>query len=182
MGGRMRVDPAVRFSSKWIVNSAGCWVWQDFVNHRGYAKFYDGSRQVAAHRWSYEHHVGPIPAGLTIDHLCANPSCVNPEHLQPVTQSENTQRAVDRNHPPLVPDRHGTRLKYSKGCRCDVCRAGNVAYVRRSIGRRQARLVANPTLAPHGRYTTYNNWGCRCDECRGAHAGRRRAEQSGGAA
>ena len=47
---------------------------------------------VLAHRWSYEHHVGPIPEGLTVDHLCRNTSCVNPEHMEVVTREENAYR------------------------------------------------------------------------------------------
>ena len=45
-----------------------------------------------AHRWMYERAVGPIPAGYVIDHLCCNPSCVNPAHLEVVTQAENVHR------------------------------------------------------------------------------------------
>jgi hypothetical protein len=45
-----------------------------------------------AHRWSYEHFVGPIPEGLHIDHLCRVRRCVNPDHLEPVTPKENYLR------------------------------------------------------------------------------------------
>lgn len=45
-----------------------------------------------AHRWSYETHVGPIPAGLELDHLCRNTTCINPDHLEPVTRAENNRR------------------------------------------------------------------------------------------
>jgi len=45
-----------------------------------------------AHRVSYENFVGKIPDGLSIDHLCQNTLCVNPNHLQPVTHSENMRR------------------------------------------------------------------------------------------
>jgi hypothetical protein len=45
------------------------------------------------HRYAYERMVGPIPIGLVIDHLCGVTSCVNPAHLEPVTQQENVLRS-----------------------------------------------------------------------------------------
>jgi len=48
------------------------------------------------HREIYELFVGPIPDGLDIDHLCGNKGCINPEHLEPVTRSENVRRAIKR--------------------------------------------------------------------------------------
>lgn len=85
---------AERFFAK--VNKAtesGCWEWTAALSS-GYGKFhkYGQIRMVYAHRWSYEHHVGPIPDGLVIDHLCRNTKCVNPDHLEPVTQGENCLR------------------------------------------------------------------------------------------
>lgn len=44
------------------------------------------------HRYSYERAEGPVPAGLELDHLCRVRSCVNPEHLEPVTHRENMRR------------------------------------------------------------------------------------------
>lgn len=45
-----------------------------------------------AHRIAYELLIGPIAKGLVLDHLCRNPGCVNPDHLDPVTSAENTRR------------------------------------------------------------------------------------------
>jgi len=69
-----------------------CWIWLGSCNDRGYGKMWDGSRLSYVHRLSYEAFVGPIPNGLTIDHLCRNRQCLNPEHLEPVTNRENILR------------------------------------------------------------------------------------------
>lgn len=71
-----------------------CWRWTSELDHKGYGKFWDGSRKVMAHRWAYERVIGPIPEDLTIDHLCRVRDCVNPSHLEPVTGRENTGRGI----------------------------------------------------------------------------------------
>src|SRR3954469_2333783 len=72
----------------------GCWLWVGCVLSSGYGQFWDGERKVGAHRWSYEHFVGPIPYGLELDHLCRVRNCVNPAHLEPVTRAENHRRGI----------------------------------------------------------------------------------------
>lgn len=67
-----------------------CWLWLGATDPRGYGMLRVDGKVRRAHRWSYEHHVGPIPEGLQIDHLCRVPACVNPAHLEPVTSRENT--------------------------------------------------------------------------------------------
>ncbi|QKN87687.1 HNH endonuclease [Streptomyces phage Cumberbatch] len=70
-----------------------CWTWTAAINNRGYGTFRDGATVVGAHRWSYEQLVGPVPAGLELDHLCRNRACVNPAHMEPVTHRTNTLRS-----------------------------------------------------------------------------------------
>ena len=91
-----------RFWSKVMPEpNSGCWLWLDGLV-RGYGQFFlkchpNKSRRkivVMAHRYSYEIARGPIPTGLTLDHLCRNKCCVNPDHLEPVTLRENIQRGA----------------------------------------------------------------------------------------
>lgn len=71
-----------------------CWVWRPTAKSGQYGMFEVSGRLMAAHRWCYEYLIGPIPTGLVADHLCMNKPCVNPWHLDPVTQQVNTQRGV----------------------------------------------------------------------------------------
>lgn len=79
----------LRFWRKVYAHPSGCWLWQGNKNSYGYGRFKDGSRRIAAHRVAYELFVGPIPPGLTIDHLCQIVACVSPRHLRVATQREN---------------------------------------------------------------------------------------------
>ena len=73
---------------------SGCWVWTGFRSSpQGYGGIKIGGVRLVAHRVAYETWVGPIPAGLQLDHLCRNRPCVNPAHLEPVTRQENMRRA-----------------------------------------------------------------------------------------
>ena len=71
--------------------NSGCWLWTDPLRD-GYGRFFDGRRLRSAHRVVYELLCGKIEPGLTLDHLCRVRCCVNPEHLEPVTQKENVRR------------------------------------------------------------------------------------------
>jgi len=72
-------------------DSSGCWVWIA-CRHGGYGYVTVAGKNRRAHRVSYEVFVGHIPDGLTLDHLCRNPACVKPAHLEPVTPRENSLR------------------------------------------------------------------------------------------
>lgn len=79
---------------RYEVQPSGCWNWTHSCYRNGYAKMAIKAKAYLAHRKFYEHYVGPIPDGLQIDHLCRNRKCVNPKHLEPVTQQENINRGV----------------------------------------------------------------------------------------
>lgn len=70
----------------------GCWLWTAAKNGKGYGQVKFRGTQTGAHRLAYLHWIGPIPKGLQLDHLCRNPSCVNPNHLEAVTQKTNMLR------------------------------------------------------------------------------------------
>ena len=95
-----------RFWAKVSRDFSGCWLWNGA--HGGssngkYGRLYfkDGDRWTYryAHTIAYEIHRGPLPAGTEIDHLCGNPACVNPWHLEAVPHTENLRRG---NGPPAV--------------------------------------------------------------------------------
>ena len=65
-----------------------CWLWEGSCFANGYG-YFDNQK---AHRVSYEFFIGPFPVGLVTDHLCRNKVCVNPSHLEAVTQRENAWR------------------------------------------------------------------------------------------
>ena len=91
-----RGKPERRFWAKIDKNGPNdCWLWRAAKGGGGYGCFRRGGRKdgnIPAHRFIYELLVGPIPKGLTIDHLCRNRLCVNPAHLEAVTHQVNILR------------------------------------------------------------------------------------------
>lgn len=86
----------------------GCWLWGGRLTSDGYGRFFVAKKLRGAHRVAYQLYVGPIPDGLVIDHKCRNRCCVNPDHLEPVTNEENMRRG-----------HHATKTHCSKGHRLD---------------------------------------------------------------
>lgn len=127
-----------------ISTQEDCWEWTGSLRPDGYGRIYFGGRDSGrvwrAHRLVYEVLVGPIPDGMTLDHLCRNRRCVNPDHLEPVPNRENVLRGIGitaenkrkthcvRGHE-FTPDNtyaHGSKRH------CRTCRTENMRERRRN--------------------------------------------------
>ena len=123
-------DPA-RVMAK-VRQTSGCWEWMASLTPSGYGQVWWRGRLVNAHRVVFEIVRGPIAEGMQLDHLCRNRRCVNPDHLEPVTQSENLRRGerASRTHCPAGHeyDRRNTATyarsaTHHGGRQCRQCRA-----------------------------------------------------------
>lgn len=95
----------------WQVDSTtGCWIWGKACGGSGYGVAHIRGRTITAHKKIYEQYKGLVPARLELDHTCRKKCCVNPNHLEPVTHSENMKR-----HSPF-----STRVQ------SDVCKYGHL--------------------------------------------------------
>ncbi len=81
-----------RFWRKVVVRPWDCWEWQGYRDKGGYGHFDVFGKNQLAHRVSYTHFAGEITDGMGLDHLCRNRRCVNPEHLEQVTNVVNIKR------------------------------------------------------------------------------------------
>jgi hypothetical protein len=139
--GRKYTTERDKFMAKVRVDQDGCWYWTAAMEHGGYGHFTYGSkaggrraRQTGAHRYSYEMSHGPIPDGFEVDHLCKNPTCVNPAHLEAVTPRVNTLRSnslsalrsrqthCKRGHPFDTENTESRPWRPSGGRQCKACR------------------------------------------------------------
>ena len=134
-----------------------CWLWTGRPTHYGYGNLKVARRDVYAHRFAYELLVGPIPEGLTIDHLCRVRLCVNTRHMEPVTNQINTRRGFGvatlnstkthcpQGHPYDAANTHW----YKAGRYCRACQ--QAADQKRRPRHRQDRARRQPCQGTRGR-------------------------------
>lgn len=134
-----------RFWAK-VDKSGECWLWTGARDWNGYGQTAIGHVNLRAHRVAYELERGPIPDGLTLDHLCRNPPCVNPSHLEPVTSGENTMRGdtpasvnAAKTHCPSGHPLSGDNLFSVSGRRNRRCRECHRIQTREGLRRLRAR-------------------------------------------
>jgi hypothetical protein len=154
--------------------NSGCWLWLG-SHWKGYGRMRTKSQSSAkAHRVSYEHHVGPIPDGLVLDHLCRNTFCVNPDHLEPVTNDENLKRSPlyygyqDRCKNGHEYTAETVTIRHKKPGHTErIC----ILCARDRAKAQRERANGLPNGDPrHGTANGYRNHGCRCADCTAAHA------------
>lgn len=149
-------------------NSEVCWAWTGSYNSKGYGQLEVEGIKEMAHRISYELSVGPIPEAMSIHHRCNNPSCVNPNHLEPMAIEDNillgngepAQNArkthCHRGHelvePNLIPNKLGLR-------HCRACRRDEMKRLEALIDRYREALedIFNNTCLDYK-----NSKGCAC--------------------
>lgn len=198
--GHYYAPPLERIVAKTIFVDE-CWRFTGCLSD-GYGNIGHQGKNLYVHRFSYEEFVGPIPAGLTIDHLCHQPpcpggkecphrSCWNPAHLEAVTNGENVMRGMSpiaqasrRDHcingHPWTPE--NTYVYPSNGVRS--CRACNREYQarRRAAARVEPRAYVVPPTCRKGHELTpdavrLRPWFYECKECCRLRAAKRRALQ-----
>lgn len=104
--GRPPVSVLVRLSARSEFTATGCIRYLGAVDRYGYGKTSVGSKTVSTHLAAWREIYGPVPAGLTLDHLCRDRRCWNPLHLEPVTNRENLLRG------------HGVAAKNARKTHC----------------------------------------------------------------
>lgn len=82
------------FAARYEIADDGCWNWIGGTNGKDYGVFNWRGKTSPAHRWGWRLFVGPVPDDWHVDHLCRNPRCVNPDHLEPVPAAENQRRRI----------------------------------------------------------------------------------------
>lgn len=96
LGEPSRLSAVERFWASVDKTDIACWLWAALTDDNGYGRFWNGTKVVLAHVFSYELLVGSTPGGLDHRHTCPK-NCVRPEHLRPATQKQNMENRAGAN-------------------------------------------------------------------------------------
>lgn len=124
---RESLDPKALWPTHYEVMPNGCWRFLGGQYPSGYGRATFRGKKGYAHRLMYRLLVGPIPAGMTIDHLCVYRLCVNPSHMEVFTHGENARRARLRMNEARNLCGKGlhawdeNKKQHASGWRCEVC-------------------------------------------------------------
>jgi hypothetical protein len=131
------------------LEASGCWTLATKPFSTGYARAIVARKSVRGHRLLYEYFREPIPAGLVLDHKCRNRACVNPDHMEPVTQSENVRRGAL----PGLLSAGAIPRKRPTGPKVSVCHNGHPYTAANSyFGGKAGRVCRECMLANQRRY------------------------------
>jgi hypothetical protein len=124
------MEPLDRFMKK-IKETNSCWIFEGSKTN-GYGQFWVKNKKYLAHRWIYEQIVGKIPDGMQIDHLCRERSCVNPDHLEIVSNAEQQKRRSEAQthckHGHEFTEKNTYLYNNKRNCRSCNRRRGVMAY------------------------------------------------------
>jgi hypothetical protein len=125
---------AARFASKHR-KKGGCLIWQGPLDRDGYGTFYLRRMSRRAHRVAWFSVHGDIPEGMVVNHVCRNRACVNPQHLQAVSQTESALRDTTslgyiNSQKTMCPMGHPYDRKYGKQRYCSTCDAAKKKRLR----------------------------------------------------
>lgn len=158
-----------RFWARVIKNDDGCWEWSGARHKAGYGRLRRGFQEWLAHRYAWFLTTGEVPPkGTDLDHLCRNPPCVRPDHLEAVTHRENNRRGDVANRRkthcakghPFSPE--NTIWASVRGeVRQRVCRICRRAYIRSLRARKAA---AEPEWVEHRRELQRAAWARRIQD------------------
>jgi hypothetical protein len=184
-GGKERLVPLTMawLEARYVPEPmSGCWLWTSTIEHDGYGVAKIDGVMFKAHRAAYHLLVGPVPDGLTIDHLCCTTCCVNPAHMEPVTAAENARRARLRmdgkTHCAHGHELTGANLYRGRRGNCLACRKASTARSNEKVAERRAAARAargqfpyGSLICPRGHSKTGDNayhWGGNvyCSTCR----------------